>query len=437
MSNKTISINPSLFSMSKSKTKKNREKMNPKPIPIISPNVLKNKLLKRIKEHKQNETQDLDSQKKRLPKPVIDKASTDAISYSDEFNDSLHYLQSLSKQKQINEEKQRLKDDLERRTIRNYHSLNSSSPIVNIDLPDDLVQTTIQPPSNHAEPFKIHTPYKGDNVPYGVLKGGLKPSYREWSKTQRNGVVTNPSASLILPSVKTQEISSRENRLQKLKDKIKQKELENKQQTDFIISNTYSNPLSNPVSNNNNNSLSNNNNNSLSNNNNNSLSNNNNNSLSNNNNNSLSNNNNNNFLSNNNAVSDNIIIKPNANPTLIVSPINQNVNVEHKQGNIIATRHITKKTIKRKYTLGKSDIKRKVAILIKDRGTRKQILTAQKELKRRNINDIKLYLRDHNLIKVGTNAPNDVLRKMYESAMLTGEVTNNNADTLLHNLGNS
>ena len=49
------------------------------------------------------------------------------------------------------------------------------------------------------------------------------------------------------------------------------------------------------------------------------------------------------------------------------------------------------------------------------------------------MNDVKLYLREHNLIKIGSNAPNDVLRKMYESSMLAGEITNSNAETLLHN----
>jgi predicted alternative tryptophan synthase beta-subunit len=110
-----------------------------------------------------------------------------------------------------------------------------------------------------------------------------------------------------------------------------------------------------------------------------------------------------------------------------------NINTNNIDGTLIGTKHITKKTIKRKYTLGRSQIKKTVSVLIKDNKTRKTILMAQKELKRKNINDIKIYLKEHNLIKTGSNAPNDVLRKLYESAMLTGEITNSNVDTLLHN----
>jgi hypothetical protein len=384
MSNKTISINPSLFSLSGSKTKKNREKKTKaSAVPIISPNVLKNKLLKRIKEHKQRETQDLDNNKRKLTPKIEDVnpvKNNEILNFSDEFNDSINYLQTLSKQKRINDEKknyeiqkQKQKEELERRTIRNYHSIggeNIQNPIINIDLPDELMHQDVQAPII-SEPFKINNPYQDDRIPYSNLKGGLKPSYREWTRTQRNNIVTNPNASLVIPEHNfLAEKTARENRLNLLKEKIKQKELESNVEQ---------------------------------------------------------------------MLNENLIKKPNNQlllPTPIVPQIQQPnpASINQTAGaQTVATKHITKKTIKRKYTLGKSVMKKKVAVLIKDRGTRKKILTAQKDLKRKNINDIKEYLRDHNLVKVGSSAPNDVLRKMYESAMLAGEITNSNSDILLNN----
>ena len=390
MSNKTISINPTLFSLSGSKTKKNREK-NKKAtaIPIISPNVLKNKLLKRIKEHKQRETQNLENNKRKLQPKIEDNnpiKKNEIQSFSDEFNDSINYLQTLSKQRRFNDEKrnyeiqkQRQKEELERRTIRNYHSLGEEpiqNPMINIDLPEELQQPSFQIPTG-SEPYIINTPYKGDSVPYGVLKGGLKPSYREWTRTQRNNVVTNPNASLIVPqNIFSSEKTARENRLNKLKEKIRQKDVTEKM--DLMMSENLIKP---PVA---------------------------------------------------NEILLPSIIPPSIQPPNIIEEPPKML-IQTSGENVIATKHITKKTIKRKYTLGRSVIKRKVAVLIKDRGTRKKILTAQKDLKRKNINDIKEYLRDHNLVKVYSNAPNDVLRKMYESAMLAGEITNSNSETLLHN----
>ena len=38
---------------------------------------------------------------------------------------------------------------------------------------------------------------------------------------------------------------------------------------------------------------------------------------------------------------------------------------------------------------------------------------------------------------MGSTAPNDVLRMMYESCILTGDVKNENGDILVHNYLNS
>jgi hypothetical protein len=376
MSHKTISINPSLFSVGGSKTKKNRVKKNkPNIVPLISPSVLKNKLLKRIKEHKQKETQNLENNKRKLSKKEeIDiKSKNEILGFSDEFTDSINYLQTLSKQKELDNKKrnsellkQKQKEELERRTVRNYHSLEEQNhtPTINIDLPEELIHS-VNPINN--EPIHIN---QKDDVPYGILKGGIKPSYRQWNKTQRNNIVTNPNSSLIIQGNKlSSEQSSRENRLNLLKQKIKNKT----QEVDV-------DPL----------------------------------------------------------MSENLIKQPTIQqPTIqqptIQQPNEQQPNEQQKRGKLIATKHITKKTIKRKYTLGRSKLKKSVSVLIKNRSTRKKILTAQKDLKRKNINDIKTYLREHNLIKTGSNAPNDVLRNIYESSMLSGEITNLNTDTLFHN----
>ena len=394
MSNKTISINPSLFNVGRSRTKKYRKKsVKPQTIPIISPNVLKNKFLKRIKEHKQRETQDLENNKRKLPAVNVEPKPVQNVEFSDEFNDSLNYLQELTKSKQAEKEKlerQRRKEELERRTVRNYHVIPETNPNVNIDLPDDLQITP-----SYERP--VYNNYGQQDVPYGILKGGTKPSYREWAKTHRNNIVTNPNASLLIEGGHTNKVKTeRENRLESLRQKIKNK-TEEKMMNEVLIKKP------DVVIQNNNSSV---------------------------------------IVPNEQKVvvpSDQKVVVPSDQKVVVPSdqkvvvPSDQKVVVPSDQ-KVIAVKQITKKTIKKKYTLGRSRIKRTVGVLIKDRSTRKRVLTAQKDLKRKPINDIKVYLREHNLIKTGSNAPNDVLRKIYESAMLAGEITNSNPDTLLHNL---
>jgi hypothetical protein len=412
MSNKTISINPSLFSLNGSKSKKNREKkQKPEINPLISPNVLKNKLLKRIKEHKQRETANLENNKNKLSSEINKSDSTFEVKemnelnkFTDEFSDSINYLQTLSKQKKVNDEKinydkqkQHRKEELERKTLKNYDIVNQENqPYINLELPEEL-KTTSQlfiP----TEPNYSIKPYVRDSIPYGILKGGNKPTYRDWTKTQRNNLVTNPNAALIIDGYQSNKVKNeRESRLNNLREKLKFKQIENsrismKPEENLMMTQNF---IQKPN------------------------------------------------LSKNSIPSTSISISNYESEPLsqaLSYPIVKNTNEEFSnvlkpedKEKIIAIKKITKKTIKRKYTLGKSKMERKVGVLVKDRGTRKKILSAQKELKRKPINDIKSYLRDHNLIKVGSNAPNDVIRKLYESAMLAGEITNSNSETLLYN----
>ena len=370
MSNKTISINTSYFNMSGSKTKKNKEKKEKSNLkPLINPNALKNKFLKRIKEHKQRETQNISNDNSK---------EKEVQQFSDEFSDSINYLQTLSKQKKVNDEKtnyekqkQHRKEVINRKTIKNYQQMNNQMlptqllpnqmlPEVNIDLPEEL-RLEINPTMNNQMVLNKHVK---DNVPYGILKGGLKPTYRDWSKTQRNNIVVNPNHALTIQSDKiNKEKIERELRLQNLRDKLKNK----KQEAQLKIQQPI---IQQPI------------------------------------------------------IQESSIQESSIQQPIIQQPLNEK---------IIATKKITKRTVKKKYTLGKSKIKKAVGVLIKDRRTRKHVITAQRDLKKKPINEIKLYLRDHNLIKVGSNAPNDVIRKLYESAMLSGEITNSNSENLLHN----
>ena len=90
-----------------------------------------------------------------------------------------------------------------------------------------------------------------------------------------------------------------------------------------------------------------------------------------------------------------------------------------------------KKSKTLRFHLGKKD--NNISILIKNNETRKKIKKAHAELKKTSVPDIKKYLKQHNLLKVGSEAPNDVLRQMYEQVKLTGEINNKNSDNLLHN----
>lgn len=318
MSTKKIEFNPLFLVGGSSKSKKKKIKS----APLISPNVLKNKLLKKIKEHKNKEISvhnKVITEKKKLNKEASkiqptnfdnsDSNNEEIVNYTDDFNESLNYLLSL---------KNNNKDE---------KTYSTEQPLVNLELPEELIErsnnnnnnciivetepTPQEPTNNNANATTNHsTSYKQPPAPpWGVLKNGQQPTYRQFNnKTLKN-----------TPSF------PRELKFEEIKNKTTQQNIE---------------------------------------------------------------------------------------------PI---------------TKQKVKRSIRRKYMLGKSKTKRCVGVLLKDKDTRKKILQAQKDLKGESINDVKKYLRNHNLIKIGTYAPNDVVRKLYESAMFAGEITNSNEDTMLHN----
>jgi hypothetical protein len=94
-----------------------------------------------------------------------------------------------------------------------------------------------------------------------------------------------------------------------------------------------------------------------------------------------------------------------------------------------------RKTTIKTYTLGK--VGKKIGVLIKNRHTRRKIAHEQTLLKKKSILEVKNYLRKHQLLKAGSDSPNDVLRKMYEQAVLCGDIHNTSKDVLLHNYLNN
>jgi hypothetical protein len=427
---KTIQINPELFKLSGNKTRKNKEKKELTLTPLVSPNKLRQKYLNRIKEHKKNEIKN-------------SSVTSNTPSNSDEFYNAIDYLNKRKK----DVEKEKYHKALNNKTLKTYGgapSMQSSSmqspnnnqyipllssinsPLVELELPFDL-QEPMPTQSNYFSPTQpttqstsqgniMNLKYKPpDDVPYGCLKGGVKPSYRSWIQTRKNS--EQQSSEMQIPSVRPPTppkrnmfidaplttplitsnpvptiVDSREQRLEQIKHKLKKfQERENSSKPEYKTLNSTLEMLEpfrqgGAIA----------------------------------------------------AAATKMTLDPlipfDDDKTEITNV--QTIKEELKIPKGPELKNYIKRTIRRKFTLGRSDKLRKVGILLKDKQTRKNVLNAQKELKKTTITDVRKYLRQHGIIKVGSTAPNDVLRKTFESAMLAGEITNMNKDVLLHNFLN-
>jgi hypothetical protein len=117
-----------------------------------------------------------------------------------------------------------------------------------------------------------------------------------------------------------------------------------------------------------------------------------------------------------------------------------NIHEQHnKLGNMKKKKkRFQRKIIRKTYKLGKSKLKPNISVLISNRTVRNNITEKKQKLQQVPVVDIRRYLMKHGLIKVGTTTPNDVLRSMYESALLIcGEIQNHNAENLMYNFINN
>ena len=93
-----------------------------------------------------------------------------------------------------------------------------------------------------------------------------------------------------------------------------------------------------------------------------------------------------------------------------------------------------KKIIRRTFRVGKDKYENKVSVLISNKTMRNKNENKAQQLKSVSMTEIYNYLIKKGLIKVGTSAPDNVLRQLYESSILTaGEIQNHNLENVLYN----
>ena len=106
-------------------------------------------------------------------------------------------------------------------------------------------------------------------------------------------------------------------------------------------------------------------------------------------------------------------------------------NDKHLQEDTKKEPKLSKKTIKNTYALGKKG--KAIKVLIKNTQTRKNDQIKKNIIEKTEAKDMKLYLKNQGLITAGSTAPPDVIRELYASSKLTGDIENKNSDNLIEN----
>ena len=193
---KKISINPAFFKISK-KDRPKKEKKDRITNKNLKANDIKKKLIAKIKEH----------QKKEKDKEMTEE-NKEKENFKNDFTETIQYLEDVKKKK----EKERLN-----KTLKKTQKINNSQKTFSIDTnPMNLETTEIASSGLGIAPAP----------PYGILKNGSKPTWRQYNKTLKknngsnNGLFNKPLIQLFNDKTEVDEFSERKNKLELLKKKL-------------------------------------------------------------------------------------------------------------------------------------------------------------------------------------------------------------------------
>jgi len=380
---KILSINPSIFSFDKRSSRKKRSsneesgKIKIKSnIPKKRTDTLKKKsILRMIRQHQENRYKNLfDEKKSASMNQEIQKPALVIEELDKGFKDAQVFLQNLS-------EKKEKEDKMKNYTVKNYNNNNQIETFLtninnNSGPVSNATQNIVESVNNISSAVlpKNNLP----NPQYGCLKNGNLPTYRNYmNKTRTN----QPSIIIGGERQTNQTITNPDNTSSTLLN---------------LQANSINIPSINiPPSN---------------------------------------------FGGNSQLISnkETEIVEKKINESLKrISEIKQTATKLKQFQNKIKHVPKRKKTLRRTYKIGKSKVLPRISVLVSNKTIRNNITTKSQLLKQTPIQDVKRYLMKRGFIKVGSTAPNDVLRKMYEEAVLMcGEVQNHNPDNLLHNFLN-
>ena len=402
---KILQINPELFKFNSNKKSLKKKEHKTKPIQdktqSLKSNKLKKELLKKVKDYQKNkETEVINDEKNKakietLPASnLFDSKDFENNDFEREFNKSLSFLHDLSKK---NKDKNKKK------------TLKLANADINITIPkDSLIYNSTKEPN------------------YGCLKNGSKPTFKELNKTQKYNA-HNPHSSgkrlqLALEKNTYYDHSEFHNKYQsnndelsptkpnielKIEEKVSQEtsnntNLSNNNQSVPLIIKPHFNKVNNEII-------------------------------------TASYDYANNYSTNKEEITKENLPKAQEVKEVIIEDLKEELKQDSKEelkqdskedSYIPKLRRITRTY---KYKLGKKKDAKHIGLLIKNRDTQKKVKQEVAQLKQQPIQAVKNFLREKNLIKLGSQAPNDVLRKLYEDSVLAGEITNTNNDNLVHN----